>query len=155
MKYNRNPLSKAIGTTLTTSAAASMALASGVAFAQDESDEGVELDRVQVTGSRIKRVDIEGASPVTVIDREQIDLSGDVTVSELLRSTPFNSFGSFTEQSGFGNGQAGVATVSLRGLGSQRTLVLVNGRRLSPSGVRGAPVAPDLNLIPAMTPPIS
>ena len=43
----------------------------------------------------------------------------------------------------------GAATVSLRGLGPERTLLLVNGRRLSPSGVRGAPVAPDLNLIPA------
>lgn len=127
MKYNRNPLSQAIGTTLCTSAVASLALASGVAFAQDEADEeGVELDRVQVTGSRIKRVDIEGATPVTVINREEIDLSGDVSVSELLRSTPFNSFGSFTEQSGFANAQAGTAAVSLRGLGSQRTLVLID-----------------------------
>ena len=90
MKYNRNPLSQAIGTTLCTSAVASLALASGVAFAQEDADEeGVELDRVQVTGSRIKRVDIEGATPVTVINREEIDLSGDVSVSELLRSTPF------------------------------------------------------------------
>ena len=78
MKYNRNPLAQAISTTLCAGAAASMALASGVAFAQDEDEEeGLELDRVQVTGSRIKRVDIEGATPVTVIDREEIDLAGD------------------------------------------------------------------------------
>ena len=75
MKYNRNPLSQAISTTLFAGAAASMALGSGVAFAQDADEEGVELDRVEVTGSRISRVDIEGATPVTVIDREEIDLA--------------------------------------------------------------------------------
>lgn len=148
MKYNRNPLSQAINTTLCAGAAASMALASGVAFAQDEDDEeGVELDRVQVTGSRIKRVDIEGATPVTVIDREEIDLTGDSTVAELLRASPYNSFGSFRDQSGFGNGFSGVSLVSLRGLGSSRTLVLVNGRRLSTFPGGGSEAA-DINLIP-------
>jgi iron complex outermembrane receptor protein len=147
MKYNRNPLTQAISTTLCAGAAASMALGSGVAFAQDEEEEGLELDRVQVTGSRIKRVDIENSSPVTVIDREEIDLAGDATVAELLRATPFNSFGSFTEQSGFGNGQAGVATVSLRGLGSQRTLVLINGRRMNSNPGSGA-ANQNINLIP-------
>jgi len=147
MKYNRNPLTQAINTTLCAGAAASMALGTGVAFAQDDDEDGVELDRVQVTGSRIKRVDIEGASPVTVIDREEIDLAGDASVAELLRATPFNSFGSFTEQSGFGNGQAGVATVSLRGLGSQRTLVLINGRRMNSNPGSGA-ANQNINLIP-------
>lgn len=148
MKYNRNPLSQAINTTLCAGAAASMALASGVAFAQDADDEeGVELDRVQVTGSRIKRVDIEGSTPVTVIDRDQIDLAGDSTVAELLRASPFNSFGSFRDQSGFGNGFSGVSLVNLRGLGSQRTLVLINGRRMSTFPGGGADSV-DLNLIP-------
>ena len=80
MQYKRNPLSRAIQNTLGAGAVLSMALASGVAFAQDEADdeEGVELDRVQVTGSRIKRVDIEGSTPVTVISRDQIDLTGDL-----------------------------------------------------------------------------
>jgi iron complex outermembrane receptor protein len=149
MKYNRNPLSQAIQNTLCAGAALSLALASGVAFAQDEADddEGVELDRVQVTGSRIKRVDIEGSTPVTVISREDIDFSGDSTVSELLRSSTFNSFGSFRDASGYGNGFSGTSFVSLRGLGSQRTLVLLDGRRLS-AFPGGGGDSVDLNLIP-------
>lgn len=149
MKYNRNPLSQAITSTLCAGAAASMALATTIAYAQDDSDdeEGVELDKVQVTGSRIKRVDIEGSTPVTVIDRDAIDLAGDSTVMELLRASPFNSFGSFRDQSGFGNGFSGASFVSLRGLGSQRTLILINGRRMSTFPGGGA-AAVDINLIP-------
>ncbi len=149
MKYNRNPLSQAIHTTLGAGAALSIALASGVAFAQDEADdeESVELDRVQVTGSRIKRVDIEGSTPVTIISREDIDFSGDSTVAELLRSSAYNSFGSFRDASGFGNGFSGTSFVSLRGLGSQRTLILLDGRRLSPFPGGGGDSV-DLNLIP-------
>jgi iron complex outermembrane receptor protein len=149
MKYNRNPLSQAINTTLCASAAASMALASGVAFAQsdDDEDEAVELDRQTVTGSRIKRVDIETATPVTVISRDEIDAAGDSTVAELLRSSTFNSFGSFRDQSGFGNGFSGTSFISLRGLGSQRTLVLIDGRRMSTFPGGGAE-AVDINLIP-------
>ena len=117
-----------------------LALCAGVSFllfpatalSQDEvDDQVVELDLVHVTGSRIKRVDIEGSTPVTVITREDIDNSGDSTVAELLRSSPFNSMGSFRDQSGWGNGMSGASFVSLRGLGAQRTLILMDGRRLS------------------------
>jgi len=150
MKYNRNPLSRAIQNTLGAGAVLSMALASGVVFAQDQADdeEGVELDRVQVTGSRIKRVDIEGSTPVTIISREDIDFSGNSTVMELLRSSTFNSFGSFRDQSGFGNGFAGAAFVSLRGLGSQRTLILMDGRRLTAFPGGGGTGAVNLNVLP-------
>jgi len=102
------------------------------------------LDRIQVTGSRISRADIEGAVPVTVIDRATIDASGKVSVSDLLRDATFSSFGNFRPQSG-SSAQA-VADVDLRGIGSDRTLVLIDGRR--------APYAPstgtnaDLNTIP-------
>lgn len=146
MKFNRKPLSQAINVTLCASAAASMALASGVAFAQDQADEEdeVELDRVLVTGSRIKRVDVEGALPVTVIDREQIELSGETNAADMIRNLTFNSSGSFRPQSG--SSAQGVSTVSLRGLGSSRTLVLVNGRRMAKAPSIGS--APDLNVIP-------
>ncbi|TYT26012.1 TonB-dependent receptor [Luteimonas viscosa] len=115
------------------------------AFAQDAASEGTQtLDRIQVTGSRITRADIEGANPVTVIDRAAIDASGKVSVSDLLRDTTFSSFGNFRPRSG-SSAQA-VADVDLRGIGSDRTLVLIDGRR--------APYAPstgtnaDLNTIP-------
>lgn len=113
-------------------------------MAQEESDDATRLDTVTVTGSRIKRADIEGSVPVVVIDRTQIEASGSVMVADFLRETQFNTFGSY--QSSSGSSGAGATTVSLRGLGAERTLILIDGRR--------APVAPqlgagqDLNSIP-------
>src|SRR5690606_13464499 len=79
-------------------------------------EETAELERVQVTGSRITRQDIEGATPVTVYDREAIDISGEISVADFLRETTFNSFGSFRESSG--SSAQSQATISLRGVGS-------------------------------------
>ncbi|MDX1626252.1 MAG: TonB-dependent receptor, partial [Wenzhouxiangellaceae bacterium] len=143
MKDNRNPLAAAIHYALGASMVAGLAATAAPALAQDEED-AADLDRVSVTGSRIKRTDIEGAVPVTVIDREEIEFSGKTSVADLLRETPFNSAGSFRPQSG--SSAQSFAGISLRALGSGRTLVLVDGRR--------TPVAPnvgsaqDLNAIP-------
>lgn len=124
-----------------------MSLAAGLAAAPAsaaEEEEAAELERVTVTGSRISRLDLEGALPVTVIDRESIELSGEVSVADLLRGTSFNSGGSFRPQSG--SSAQSFAGLSLRNLGEGRTLILIDGRR--------APVAPnvgsaqDLNAIP-------
>ncbi len=122
------------------------ALAAAPAFAQDEDENGdtAQMETVEVTGSRIKRTDAEGSVPVTVIDRQQLELSGEVSVADYLRNTTFNSFGSFRPQSG--SSAQSFAELNLRGLGGARTLILVDGRR--------APIAPqagqgqDLNSIP-------
>jgi len=102
-----------------------------LALAQDETadqgEEAAELTKITVTGTRIKRVDAEGALPVTVIDREMIDQSGETSLSDLLRNLTFNSFGSPPTRF---QGDQGVSQVNLRGLGSNRTLILVDGRRL-------------------------
>ena len=116
----------------------------GSVLSQDNPEEAVVLDRVQVTGSRIKRVDTEGALPVTIIDREQIELSGESSAAELLRSLTFNSFGSFRPQSG--SSRQGTTSLSLRGIGSSRTLVLIDGRRMPKSPATGNDQ--DLSLIP-------
>ena len=113
--------------------------------AVEEGDEVQTLDVVQVTGSRLKRAEIEGAAPVTVINREQIDLAGDVSVADLMRDTTFASFGNFRPQSG-STAQA-LASVDLRGLGSGRTLVLIDGRR-APTNPMAAAAGTDLNAIP-------
>ena len=84
------------------------ALSAVPAWSQDE--DAAELGTIEVTGSRLKQTDIETASPVTIISREQIALSGFGTVAEVLQSTPYNSFGSFRETSGYANGQAVVIT---------------------------------------------
>jgi len=116
-------------------------------MSQDDDEDAAELGAIQITGSRLKQTDIETARPVTVITREQIELSGFETVAQVLQNTPYNSFGSFRETSGYANGQAVVNEISLRGLGSQRTLLLLDGRRVSGTGGSGGAAA-NLNQIP-------
>ena len=129
----RNPVRDAVRYALTAGVAASFVGAPAATLAQD--DVAVQ-DKVTVTGSRIKRVDIEGPSPVTSIAREDIDASGEISVSEVLRGNAFNSFGSFRPQSGTSAQSA--AAVNLRGLGSQRTLVLIDGRRITGAAQLGS-----------------
>ena len=146
IKQNKhNPLVKAIRNALLAGAAISMA-ATGSALAEEADDEEAdeEENTVTVTGSRIKRTDIEGSLPVTVIDREMIELSGEANAADFLRSMTFNSSGSFRPQSG--SSAQGTASISLRGIGSSRTLVLVDGRRLPKSPSTGS--NQDLNTIP-------
>ena len=114
------------------------------AAATDEAD-ATTLETVEVTGSRLKRADVEGAVPVLVISRAQIDASGDVSVADVLRDTTFASFGNFRPQSG--SSAQSLATIDLRGLGSGRTLVLIDGRR-APTSPQAASSGSDLNAIP-------
>ena len=102
---------------------------SGVAFAEEVE----KLDKIQVTGSRISRVDVEGVAPVTIITREDINKSGATSVSDVLRSLTENGGSTYNES--FTNSFApGSSFVSLRGLGSSRTLILLNGRRVANYG---------------------
>ena len=101
------------------------------------------VERIKVTGSHIKRIDIEGASPVMVLDRKDLERSGYNSVSDVLRDSTAASFGATRESSGLNS--AGFASVGLRGMGPSRTLILLNGRRLPSDGARGSV---DLNLIP-------
>lgn len=140
----RNPISEAVRYALSAGVAASL-VAPQVVMAQEEEDVA-DQGLITVTGSRIKRVDIEGPSPVVTISREDIDTTGDITVADVLRATPYNTFGSFTPRSGTGNAN-GNAAVSLRGLGSNRTLVLLDGRRMSGGALAGASTQ-NLNVIP-------
>lgn len=143
MKHNRNPLAKAINYALGAGMIAGLAMTAAPVAAQDD-EEATDLDRVQVTGSRIQRADVEGALPVTVIDREAIELSGETSIADLLRNTTFNSFGSFRPQSG--SSAQNFGSVSLRGLGSNRTLILIDGRRFPKSPFSGT--GQDVNAIP-------
>lgn len=100
-------------------------------------------ERVEVTGSRIKTIEVEGASPVTTLSAETIKVDAVRSVESMLNNLPqvFADYGGQVS-----NGATGTATVNLRNLGRDRTLVLVNGRRL-PAGSPSA-LAPDLNQIP-------
>jgi outer membrane receptor protein involved in Fe transport len=99
---------------------------------------------IVVTGSRIPQPNLESASPITVVNSAEIKQTGTTRVEDLLNSLPqvFASQGS-----NISNGSTGTATVDLRGLGAERNLVLVNGRRLLPGDPGSA--AADLNAIPA------
>lgn len=97
-----------------------------------------------ITGSRIPQPNLTSSSPVTVVSSQEVKLSGVTRVEDLLNSLPQVFAGQTSTDA---NGATGIATVNLRGLGSQRTLVLINGRRLMP-GDTGTPV-PDINFIPA------
>jgi iron complex outermembrane recepter protein len=120
------------------------ALAQQQPASQPAQPEAQKLDRIEVTGSRLRRADTEGALPVTVIDRVSIEASGANSVAELMRSITFSSFGNTRPQSG-SSAQA-LADVDLRGLGSNRTLVLVDGRRISKAPYSGQ--SQDLNSVP-------
>ena len=117
------------------------------AFAQQAATQ--ELQRVEVTGSNIRRVQSETAAPVQTLTREDIDRSGKSSVAELLQTLSVDNQGSVptTFGAGFASGASGI---SLRGLGTASTLVLVNGRRVAPYGLAddGQKVFTDLNMIP-------
>jgi iron complex outermembrane receptor protein len=135
---------KAIRRSLLAVAATSVAttgLFSSVALAADEQ----KVERIEVTGSRIQRQDMETASPVTIISSEAIRAEGFTSVDQLLQAQ--TSMAGAAVGSSTNNGAGGVAQVDLRGMGAQRTLVLLNGRRMVNSG-SGADSSVDLNSIP-------
>lgn len=110
------------------------------------------LDQVTVTGSRIKRVEIEQALPITSITKQEIDAQGITSAEQLLMYLNIASNGSDNLASNAGivqdtlRGDNGVSGANLRGQGSDATLVLLNGRRVATHGLKGRAV--DLNSIP-------
>lgn len=107
----------------------------GVAMAQEDTSssssqsETATLDKVTVVGSRIKRAEIEGPAPVTVISREDIDREGFQTVGDMLQTLTQNTTSSFTGDLGVTGFTPNAQVVNLRNLGPGYTLTLVNGRR--------------------------
>ena len=107
---------------------------------------------VVVSGSRIRHDSFSSAAPVQVIRSDDAALAGLTTISQVLQSTAVtggqgqinNSYGGYVTDGGPGSN-----TLGLRGLSPTRTLILLNGRRMAPSGTRGSVGAPDLNTLPA------
>jgi outer membrane receptor protein involved in Fe transport len=103
-----------------------------------------ELETLQVTGSRLPQPGLTAVSPVATVNSQEVQLQGVTRIEDLLNQLPQV----FADQGAYlANGATGTATVNLRGLGAERTLVLIDGKRMIP-GDPGAP-APDLNNIPA------
>jgi iron complex outermembrane receptor protein len=122
-----------------------IALGSAPAFGQQT------LERVEITGSSIRRIDAETALPVQIIKKEQIERTGATSVVDLLQKLPAIQ-GSFGESSSVGGSSPGNANfVSIHNLSDSRTLVLLNGHRITQHGgqtLTGFAAAVDLNMIP-------
>ncbi|WOR13585.1 TonB-dependent receptor [Hyphomonas sp. FCG-A18] len=122
-------------------AGAAMAVVAAPAVAQEDEAEAVQ-ETVLVTGSRIAKQDFVSNSPIATVDAETFELTGSVNTEDVLNSLP-QAIPGFDRTSN--NPGDGTATANLRGLGSARTLVLVDGRRMVPARSDGVV---DLNTIP-------
>ena len=139
-----NNLRKSVRLALGLSAGLAMTQGS-VAFAE-EGEDANELEEVVVTGSRIKRTLNTASQETLTITAEDMAIAGDVSVADALRTSNLNSLGSFRESSG--NGAQSNATINLRGVGASRSLVMINGRRVTGSPSLGGGGSVNLNMIP-------
>ena len=139
MAFQRKKVAAALAYVVGAGTAATL-MTAAPAFAQDM--------KVTVTGTSIARVEAETALPVTVLTREDIARTGAVTADQLLNSVAaINTLGATVLATGAGTSTYGQSSISMRGLGASRTLVLVNGRRISPfPGDDGS--ADNVNAIP-------
>ncbi len=123
------------------------AMADDQASDQTSAQTNAPVQRVEVTGSSIKRAQIEGALPVQTVTRQEIEKLGVTSTQELLSTLTANSVaGGTVVAEGIGASTYGLSAASLRGLGQNKTLVLVNGRRLANYATDGTAV--DINAIP-------
>ena len=142
---NNNAVRRAVRIALMTGTATAIAM-SPQAQAQEAAG-AAAVEEITVTGTRIKKRDLTAISPVKSVTQEDFKLTGTTRVEDLIGNLPqaIADFGGLVA-----NGATGSANVDLRGLGSQRTLVLVNDRRLMPGDpTQNGNAAPDLNQIPA------
>src|SRR5918999_435199 len=138
---SNNTIRRAVRCALVTGAAA----AAADAMIAQAAEQGATIQEVVVTGSRIAQPNLETTSPVTQVTADDIAVQGVTRVEDLINQLP-QAFAA--QNATVANGATGTATVNLRGLGSARTLVLVDGRRMPYGGVTSASAAADLNQIP-------
>ncbi|MDJ0759004.1 MAG: TonB-dependent receptor [Woeseiaceae bacterium] len=152
----KTPLASAIGSIFAVGS-----MTPFVVFAQEEEEQERfatpedELEEVVVTGSRIKKDAFTTSQPMDIVDIREASVQGIANVGDLLQgNTTASGSPQVTAATSFQftqNGGLGANTISLRGLGANRTLVLLNGRRAGPSGVQGGVSAFDLNVLPLAT----
>ena len=132
MNIARDTLSEAIKRALGLTFSVTTALGGTVAMAQDDVDDGEEIEEILITGSKIQRADLDNANPVTVVSRDDMLVTGMTDVGDLIQRLPSMSgspIGTTTN-----NGGNGSVTIDLRGIGAGRTLNLINGRRTVDGG---------------------
>ncbi|MCP4270591.1 MAG: TonB-dependent receptor [Gammaproteobacteria bacterium] len=149
--FQLNKLSIALKSVLVTSAGL-ITFNLNAAEEANKSDEAEEETTVVITGSRIRRSGFDNDEPIEIIIADDAQYAGIESVGELLRQSTVSSGSpqvtSASSTAFVQNGGTGSNTLSLRGLGANRTLVLLNGRRAGPAGTRGGVSSFDLNVIP-------
>jgi iron complex outermembrane receptor protein len=119
----------------------------------EQAEQATEGGTIVVTGSRLRRTEFTSPDPIQVINPELGAREGKNQTVDLINSSPIAAGSTQITGAISGNfvtnGGEGAQTVSLRGLGAERTLILLNGRRMGPAGVRGAVASVDLNTIPS------
>ena len=159
MKLFHNTALEQKRNTLALAVAAAIGFSSGTLYAQEDvaemeaaEDSERAVEEVVVTGSRIIRDGYSSASPMEVISADVGLIQGIADVGSLLQTSTIASGSpqvtAATSSAFVQEGGIGTSTISLRGLGATRTLVLLNGRRIGPAGVRGQVSSFDLNLMP-------
>jgi outer membrane receptor protein involved in Fe transport len=145
MKFGENKLCTSVRLALSLGVLAASTYGTA-AFAQDAQTsttapetKSKTLETVTVTGSLIRRVDVETSSPVVTIDRAQILATGKQTLGDLVQQLPAMTGGNVNPQTNNGGG-TGASSINLRGLGSKRTLILVDGQRLLSKDPNAIPV---------------
>ena len=130
MNFSSNELFKAVRTALYTGTAAAVALTAAPAFAQDQADTQ-SLETVTVTGSRIRKADVETAQPIVVLDRAAIEKQGFSSVADILQNLTEAGSPAISRADVLASGEnVGGYYIDLRNIGANRTLVLLNGKRL-------------------------
>src|SRR6201996_2426786 len=144
MEMNRK-LQWAVRAALAAAAATAAAPAAWSQIAPAAANDASGLEEVVVTGSRITSANRTAISPITSVDAGYISSSNLTRVEDILNNLPMVFAG---QNSTVSNGSDGTASINLRGMGANRTLVLVNGRRLGPGSGTGSNVS-DINEAPA------
>ena len=142
--FTNSRLAKSVKLACAFGALSASMTATSVVAQEDEQVADEAVEKISVTGSRIKRASLESNSPVVSIDASVIESTGFSRIEDVMNTLPQIEAAQTAFQA---NGASGVANLDLRGLGPNRTLVLVNGRRLQPGGVYSQ--ASDVNQIPA------
>lgn len=109
----------------------------GQAVAADQSGEIIELEALEVVGSRIESVDMNTPSPVKFMTATDLDATGFQNLDDLVRNLPINAGSTIGIEGAAVGFSAGTSGINLRGLGNNNTLVLLDGRRSSPAGASG------------------
>ena len=148
-----------LSTTIVAGLAAGFIAVAPTAYAQSTTEQettsgenAATVEEIVVVGSRLRRDNYNSPSPVQVVTREETTLAGFASTTDVLQSTAIsggtdqinNAYGGYVT-----NGGPGANTLSLRGLGATRTLILLNGRRVAPAGSRGSVGSADLNVLPS------